>query len=95
MSINELIPPLVAIVVIVFVLFIAFGQHRPLKGSWLIAAIVSAVFFAFSLYTVVSEGPFGFWAEHVRYNWGNQIWLCLLLAASIGWYLIVLQVKAL
>ncbi|MCX5739995.1 MAG: hypothetical protein NTZ61_16160, partial [Proteobacteria bacterium] len=37
----------------------------------------------------------GFWTEHTRNLWGNQIWIDLLSAVGIAWFLIVPQAKAL
>lgn len=66
---------------------------RPSKSLWLIPAGLSAGFLVFSLLAVGIEGPFGFWVEHTRNLWGNQIWFDLLLAVGIGWFLIVPQAR--
>lgn len=66
-----------------------------MKNSWLFPATLSLLFFLFSLEAIVSEGLLGFWVEHTRNLWGNQIWFDLLLVASIGWYLVVQKAKAL
>jgi|GEM_PF-1168736 len=69
------------------------GQRQ--KNSWLFPAALSLLFMLFSLIAAVSGGVLGFWGEHTRNSWGNQIWFDLLLAIGIGWYLIVPQAKAL
>jgi hypothetical protein len=66
------------------------GQNR-----WMVPAAASFAYLLFTLHAVAMEGPFGFWPEHVRNLWGNQIWLDLLLCASIGWLFILPQAKAL
>jgi hypothetical protein len=60
---------------------------------WRIPAGLSLLFFLFSLFTIITEGPVGFWVEHTRNLWGNQIWFDLLLAVGIGCFLLVPQAK--
>jgi hypothetical protein len=62
--------------------------------SWLWPALASALFAAFSIEAVVNEGLLGFWAEHTRNLWGNQIWFDLLLALGTAWCFIVPKAKA-
>jgi hypothetical protein len=38
---------------------------------------------------VVLEGPLGFWTEHTRNLWGNQVWIDLLFAVGIAWTFIL------
>jgi hypothetical protein len=64
------------------------------REAWLIPAALSLAFLLFSLQSIYAEGPFGFWTEHTRNMWGNQIWFDLLLAVCIGWFLIVPQARA-
>ena len=65
------------------------------KYVWLFPAVLALCFFAFSLRAVVTDGAFGFWPEHTRNVWGNQIWFDLLLAVGIGWCFIVPKARAL
>jgi hypothetical protein len=37
----------------------------------------------------------GFWPVHTASLWGNQVWFDLLLAVSIGWFLLVPPARAL
>jgi hypothetical protein len=80
-------------------LLASFSSHtapsRRGRRGWLWPAALSALFLGFSLATVLHEGPFGFWAEHTRNFWGNQIWFDLLLALGVAWFLLVPQAKAL
>mgnify|MGYP000910330757 FL=1 len=62
--------------------------------GWHFAAMVCAAFAAFSVYTVAVEGPFGFWPNHTRNAWGNQVWFDLLIAIAIGWTLLLPRVRA-
>lgn len=79
--------------VVAAMLFMSFGVTRvyvsSLRKAWMVPAGLACGFFAFSLFTASTDGPTGFWIEHTRNLWGNQIWFDLLLATSIGWLLIV------
>lgn len=89
--------PLVAIAAAaVFVLTTTYltAGARPLLRAWLVPAAASAAFLVFSLYAVATEGITGVWQEHVGNAWGNQIWIDLLLAVTIGWYLIVPRARS-
>ncbi|MEQ1547243.1 MAG: hypothetical protein ABL918_01185 [Chakrabartia sp.] len=66
----------------------------PSKNIWLFPAFLSFLFLIWSLYAALTEGVTGFWPEHTRNLWGNQIWFDLLFAAGIGWTLIVPRAKA-
>lgn len=63
-------------------------------ASWHVFAAASGLFFLFSFYTGAVEGPLGFWAEHTRSFWGNQVWLDLLLTASVAWFFLVPRARA-
>ncbi len=67
---------------------------RSLRRTWLVPAAAAAAFLVFSLYAVATEGLTGVWQEHVRSAWGNQIWIDLLLAVTIGWYLILPRARS-
>jgi len=91
---TSILPVIAAVLFLTFALYIAFGDNLPITRIWLVPATLSFLFLVFSLYAVLVEGPFGFWPEHTRNFWGNQIWFDLLLAVGIGWFLIVPQAKS-
>lgn len=62
--------------------------------TWPVPAALSAGFLGFSVLAVWREGPLGFWALHSASLWGNQVWFDLLLAAGIGWTLILPRARA-
>ena len=66
-------------------------RQAPAKspGRWLPPAAVSLLFLGFTLYAIAGEGPTGFWPEHTRNRWGNQIWFDLLCAAGLAWALML------
>jgi hypothetical protein len=80
---------------LLFSIYILSKDRQQMNNSWLFPAMLSLLFLLFSLKAIVSAGLLGFWVEHTRNVWGNQIWFDLLLGIGIGWYLIVPQAKAL
>jgi len=91
----SLVPVVAGVLFLMFMVYMLYKDQVNLKSSWIYPAVLSLLFLLFSLLAVFSEGPTGFWSEHTRNIWGNQIWFDLLLAAGIGWFLIVPQAKAL
>ncbi len=90
--------------IIAFTFFFLFSLYtlskdspnmQPIKNSWLFPAMLSILFLLFSLQAIASEGLLGFWVEHTRNLWGNQIAFDLLSGVGIGWYLVVPQAKSL
>jgi hypothetical protein len=67
------------------------GAARPL---WIAPAALAAAFAVFSLVTAAREGVTGFWPEHTRHGWGNQIWFDLLLAAGAAYALALPRLRA-
>ena len=55
---------------------------------------LSAVFFAWSARAIILEGPLGFWPEHNRNAWGNQIWFDLLLGVGTAFALLAPRAEA-
>jgi hypothetical protein len=94
-SAKSLLPTIAAAFFLLFSVYILSKDGQPIKNSWLFPATLSLLFLLFSLEAIVSEGLLGFWVEHTRYLWGNQIWFDLLLSVGIGWFLVVPQAKAL
>jgi hypothetical protein len=86
MTLTSVLPLIAAALFIVST--VSLSRQHPHHGSWRLPAIGSLLFFLFSLYATLQEG-LGFWAEHTRNLWGNQIWFDLLLAAGIAWSFIV------
>jgi hypothetical protein len=92
-SFNQLLPLLAALCTL------AFGVSRAISVDWRgkpwwAPALLCAAFLGFSLYAMVTEGPVGFWPEHVRNNWGNQIFIDLLIAATVAFTLLVPRARA-
>ena len=86
---NATLPTAATLLFVVLTLAAMRLPERRPKWLWRLPAALGAGFLAFSLFAVGIEGPFGFWPEHTRNLWGNQIWFDLLLAVGIAWFLIV------
>lgn len=91
---TSLLPAIAGGLFILFGLSVATKDDRPIKQIWLLPTALSLLFLLFSIHAIMTEGLFGFWIEHTRNFWGNQIWLDLLLAAGIAWCFAVPQTKA-
>lgn len=94
MTTSDLLPLLAALAFVAFAARAALAPDRPTAPWWAPAAL-SVAFLAFSLHAMASTGPLGFWTEHTRNAWGNQIWFDLLLAIGIAWTLILPEARAL
>lgn len=85
MPITTLLPAAAAALFLLFLVVVATSASKHVAMSWALSAGAAALFLVFSLVTVALEGPVGFWVEHTRNLWGNQIWFDLLLAAAVTW----------
>ena len=94
MTIIEILPHVAALAAGMMTVTIA-TKTNILKSNniWLFPAMLSGLFLAWSLFAIVTDGPLGFWTEHSRNAWGNQIWFDLLLAITAAWTLIVPRAK--
>lgn len=94
MGLIELLPLLAGIALVAFMATL-WRRDGTGRSVWMVPAALSALFLAWSLITVVLEGPLGFWAVHTSSMWGNQVWFDLLLAVGVSWLLIVPRARAL
>lgn len=94
MTIIHPLPIIAGCLAVMFMLYNVFKDGE-ITNHWVVPALISILFFAFSIASIMSEGPLGFWAEHTRNMWGNQIWFDLLIAVCIGWFFITPKAKAL
>ncbi|GGO38881.1 hypothetical protein [Deinococcus humi] len=80
---------------LLFAVVYSLSSGTSAKGKWAWPTLFCVLFFIFSFYAGLNEGATGFWPEHIRNLWGNQIWFDLLLAASVAIYLLVPKARAL
>lgn len=95
MSTPHLIATIAVLTFIGFTIVQAVRSGPPGPNTWMAPLAASLGFFTFSAVTIATEGPVGFWTEHVRDLWGNQIWIDLLLAALISWSFLVPRLRRL
>ena len=70
------------------------AQGRPHVHLWLVVAGGGAAFVAFSVVTILEEGPLQFWVNHTTTLAGNQVWFDLLFATCIGFFLLAPRARA-
>ena len=80
MTQTELFPLIAGGLATVAVISLIGKDEKAASTSWIVPAFFCGLFVVLSMQAVLSEGPFGFWPEHTRNLWGNQIWYDLLLA---------------
>jgi hypothetical protein len=95
MAVTSLIPAAAGILFLLFGLTVSIKEKIQTRKLWIWPLILSILFLVLSVLAVVTEGPLGFWAEHTRNLWGNQIWIDLLFGVGIGCFLVVPQARAL
>lgn len=64
------------------------------RPTWLLPALLSGLFLAWSLFTISQQGLAAVWTEHTRNAWGNQIWFDLLMAIGLGLALLIPRARA-
>jgi hypothetical protein len=93
MPLTSLLPFLAAIVTVFAMTLLTVRSGPRARRAWWLPAGISLVFLGFSLWAVVTEGPLGFWHVHTTNRWGNQVWFDLLIAISLGWYLVLPRLR--
>ncbi|HUN22822.1 MAG TPA: hypothetical protein PK299_06800 [Anaerolineales bacterium] len=97
MTLTSILPLIAAAIALLNVIWLAMADNpqRPPKNAWMVPALFATLFLVFSAVAVLNEGATGFWTEHIRNLWGNQIWFDLLLAASCALFFLMPKAKAL
>ncbi len=90
----ELVPWMAGLMAFAGVLYVSIADKLKSKQAWLLPCGLSLLFFVISLRALLGEGPLGFWTEHTRNLWGNQIWLDLLLGVSAAFSFAVPRARA-
>lgn len=93
MDLTRTLPLLAAAVAVASFVVIVRTAGSPVRQWWL-PAVPLALFTAWSAYAVATEGPGGFWPEHVGTAWEVQIWMDLLLMACAAWWLVQPRLRA-
>lgn len=96
MRLVDIMPIIMGLLVAAYVIRLALAPgERRTGGGWLLPACAAAGFLLWSLVAAVREGATGFWSEHTRNLWGNQIWFDLLFAAAAALAFMLPRARAL
>jgi ABC-type Na+ efflux pump permease subunit len=95
MSLLQILPAIAGLFCVVYVVSLGWPRMRLGALGWIAPALLSAVFLLWTLYALSTESLYGFWIEHTRSLWGNQIWFDLLLAVSVAMTMLVPKARAL
>lgn len=97
-AIIQVMPGVMLILVLIYLVAVTATKETNSVGAlntpWQLPALVSLFFLIWSIYTMVVEPMNGFWTEHTRNFWGNQIWFDLIFGLAIGWTLILPRARA-
>ncbi|MBS0254715.1 MAG: hypothetical protein JSS36_05760 [Proteobacteria bacterium] len=79
----------------IFIIAIVIAALRPAeRPPAVLAGIAAAAFTGWSVLAVSTGGITGFWDEHVRNAWSNQIWLDLLCAGALAFAVLAPRARA-
>ncbi|HON80529.1 MAG TPA: hypothetical protein PK544_18705 [Spirochaetota bacterium] len=95
MTLTSILPLIAGAGAAMFLGYTIIAREKKMKNGWIFPAVISIMFFGWSVFSAVYGGAAGFWVEHTRNYWGVQIWFDLLLAVCIGWFFIVPKAGAL
>lgn len=94
MFIFQVLPVVTYLLAIVVILMVASGKKASRTISRLFFIGLGGLFLVYSLMTVAQEGVLQFWVNHTTSFSGNQVWFDLLVAVTIGFYLITPRARA-
>lgn len=80
----EIMPIIMGVLVAGYVIQRALVAGRQAALPWLLPAGAALALLLWTMIAAWHEGTTGFWPEHTRNLWGNQIWFDLLLAAAVA-----------
>ncbi|KUF11730.1 hypothetical protein [Pseudoponticoccus marisrubri] len=94
MTLLQILPVLAYAGCVGTILLIAQEKTVSALMRWVVPAVLGAVFLAFSLYQVSQDGLIQFWINHTTDLTGNQVWFDLIMAVTIGFYLLAPRARA-
>ncbi len=94
MTLLQILPILAYAGCVGTILLIAQENTVSALMRWLVPVVLGAVFLAFSIYQVSQEGLIQFWINHTTDLTGNQVWFDLIMAVTIGFYLLAPRARA-
>lgn len=94
MTMLQVMPVLAYAVCVGTIMAIAIGVEVSRFARWFIPAVVGVTFLVFSVYQVLQDGLIQFWINHTTDLTGNQVWFDLIMAVTIGFYLLAPRARA-
>ncbi|MFZ5630603.1 MAG: hypothetical protein ACOY5B_15835 [Spirochaetota bacterium] len=94
MNITSMIAFAAGTLAVIYILYTSLAGQPASKRRHVAFFFFSLAFLGFSLFVVIQEGPLGFWTEHTRNFWGNQIWFDLLLGVATAWTFMLPRAKS-
>jgi len=94
MPMLEALPVAAYAGIAVVILMIAMGRRMSGAIRWIFPVALGAAFLFFTIFAIGREGLSLFWDNHTTNLAGNQVWLDLLFAVTIAFYLIAPRARA-
>lgn len=94
MTMLQVLPVLAYAGCVGTIIAIATGSSVSNRTRWLIPVVLGVVFLLFSLFQVSQDGIVQFWINHTTDLTGNQVWFDLIMAVTIGFYLLAPRARA-
>ncbi len=94
MTMLQVMPVLAYAACVGIVIAIALGARVSDLTRWLVPAVLGVMFLLFSLFQISQDGIIQFWTNHTTDLTGNQVWFDLIMAVTIGFYLLAPRARA-
>lgn len=94
MTLLQVLPILAYAGCVGTIIAIAAGSRVSDRLRWLIPTVLGVAFLLFSLFQVSQDGLVQFWLNHTTDLTGNQVWFDLIMAVTVGFYLLAPRARA-
>lgn len=94
MTVLTTLPLLAYLGCAVVVIATATGTRLSPVWRWRLLALLAALFGIFSCIAVAQDGLWQFWINHTTNLTGNQVWLDLVIAVTLSFYLMAPRAAA-
>ena len=94
MTLVQIIPIIAFLSAVALILAITFTDLTKSAAFWVFWAIYALGYAVFSVWTIAEDGLMMFYVNHSQNLVGNQVWIDLLFAVTIGWLLVLPEARA-
>jgi hypothetical protein len=94
MTMLQVMPVLAYAACVGTIIAISIGSRVSNRTRWLLPAGLGVIFLLFSLLQISQDGVIQFWTNHTTDLTGNQVWFDLIMAVTIGFYLLAPRARA-